>query len=305
MGRIEKLRSGLDLGSMSGIEIGPLLSPVVTKSEGDIIYVDHLDTESLKAKYADDPNVDVTKIVPVDAIWGSQTLLQVVARPVDYVIASHVAEHVPDLIGWLEEIREVLRPDGTLRLTVPDKRFTFDIDRRETVLADVLAAYVVRARAPLPHAIIDCALHCTTVDLAAVWDGRYQPEKRRHDVAWAIKIARDAHENGTYRDVHCWAFTPAGFCRLLERLTFESLVHYRCDAFYDTQRYELDFTVIISPCEDPAEASRSWANAACSAQDLPPRAEFAAPPGPTSDGTARRPLRWIGQLFSWLNPIGP
>lgn len=301
MGRIEKLRSGLDVRSMTGIEIGPLLQPVVMKSEGDIIYVDHLDTESLKTKYAGDPNVDISKIIPVDAIWGSKTLLQAVGRPVDYVIASHVAEHVPDLISWLGEIRDVLRPGGTLRLTVPDKRFTFDIDRRETALADVLAAYAVKARAPLPHAIIDNALHCTTVDLRAVWDGRYQPEKRSCDVAWAIKIARDAHENGTYRDVHCWVFTPAGFCRLFERLASEALVRYRCDAFYDTQCYELDFTIIMSPCEDPAEASRSWANAAASAQDLPPATQPAAPPAPAIDGAAR-PAKWVRRLFSVINP---
>jgi hypothetical protein len=101
MGRIEKLRFGLDFGSMTGIEIGPSFRPVVAKNEGDVIYVDHLDTELLKAKYADDPNVDTCKIVSVDAVWGSQTLLQGVGRRVDYVIASHVAEHVPDLVGWL------------------------------------------------------------------------------------------------------------------------------------------------------------------------------------------------------------
>ena len=168
---------------MTGIEIGPLLQPVVTKSEGDIIYVDHLDTELLKAKYADDQNVDTSKIVSVDAVWGSQTLSQAVGRLVDYVIAPHVAEHVPDLVGRLGEIREALRPGGTLRLTVPDKRFTFDIDRRETELADVLAAYVIKARAPLPRAIIDVVSHDTRVDLTAVWDGRYQPEKRTNDVA--------------------------------------------------------------------------------------------------------------------------
>ena len=78
MGRIENLRSGLDLRSMTGIEIGPLFQPVVTKNEGDIIYVDHLDTESLKAKYADEPYVDISKIPSVDAVWGSQTLLQAV-----------------------------------------------------------------------------------------------------------------------------------------------------------------------------------------------------------------------------------
>jgi hypothetical protein len=281
---------------MAGIEIGPLLAPVVSKSEGNIIYVDHLDTESLKAKYADDPNVDISKIISVDAVWGSRTLLQAVGRPVDYVIASHVAEHVPDLIGWLNEIREVLRAGGTLRLTVPDKRFTFDIDRRETDLADVLAAYAVKARTPLPPAIIDCALHCTTVDLAAVWDGHYQPEKRSCDVAWAVRLARDVHENRTYRDVHCWVFTPAGFCRLLGRLASEGLVPYRCEAFYDTERYQLDFTVIMSLCEDRAEASRSWAKAASSAQDLPRASQPAPPPPATIAGGVRR-LKWVRRLF--------
>jgi SAM-dependent methyltransferase len=304
MGRIQKLRSGLDVGSMTGIEIAPLFQPAVTKEEGDVIYVDHVDAESLKAKYADDSYVDISKIVSVDAIWGSQTLLEAVGRRVDYVIASHVAEHVPDLVGWLREIREVLHPGGTLRLTVPDKRFTFDINRRETALADVLEAHAVKTRIPLPRAIIEYMLQSTTVDLAAVWEGRYQPKKRSCDVAGAINVARDAQENGTYHDVHCWVFTPAGFCRLLERLASEGLVEYRCDAFHDTQKYELDFTVIMCPCEDPAEASRSWANAAASAQDLPPAPQAATPPSPTIDDAIRRPGR-IRRLFSRYALIPP
>jgi SAM-dependent methyltransferase len=287
---------------MTGIEIGPSFRPVVTKNEGDVIYVDHLDTEALTGKYANDPNVDVSKIVSVDAVWGSETLLQAVGRPVDYVIASHIAEHVPDLIGWLEEIGEVLRPDGTLRLTIPDKRFTFDIDRQETELADVLAAYVIKARVPLPRAIIDYVLQCTEVDLQAVWDGRYRPEERTYDVASAINVARDAHENGVYHDVHCWVFTPAGFCRLLERLASEGLVQYRCEAFYDTERYQLDFTVIMSPCEDLAEASRSWANAACMAQDLPPP-KPGTPVAPIVDYAARQ-LGWARRFLSRPKPIG-
>jgi hypothetical protein len=287
---------------MIGIEIGPLFKPVVLKDEGEVVYVDHLDTESLKAKYADDPNVETSKIVSVDAVWGSRTLLQAVSRRVDYVIASHVAEHVPDLIGWLSEIQDVLCPGGTLRLTVPDKRFTFDIDRRETELADVLAAYVVKARSPLPRAIIDHVLQCTTVDLHAVWDGRYQPEERTYDVAGALNVARDAHENGAYHDVHCWVFTPAGFCRLFERLATEGLVQFRCDAFFDTERYQLDFTVIMSRCDDRAEASRSWADAACRAQDLPPR-QPAEPAAPIIDGAARK-FGWARWLLSYLKPVG-
>ena len=54
----------------------------------------------------------------------------------------------------------------------------------------------------------------------------------------------------------------AGFSRRLGSAVFLSasplkdLVRYRCDAFYDTQHYELDFTIVVRPCEDPAEASR-------------------------------------------------
>jgi hypothetical protein len=115
-------------------------------------------------------------------------------------------------------------------------------------------------------------------------------------VAGAINLARDAYESGTYHDVHCWVFTPAGFCRLLERLAYEALVRYRCDAFYDTQRYEFDFTVIMSPCDDPAEASSSWASAARMAQDLRPR-QSATSAAPTMDYAARQ-LGRARRLFS-------
>ena len=183
MGRIEKLRSGLDLGRMTGIEIGPLLQPVVTKSEGDIIYIDHLDTESLKAKYADDQNVDTSKIVSVDAVWGSQTLSQAVGRLVDYVIAPHVAEHVPDLVGWLGEIREALRPAGRFGSLSPINDLPSILIAEKPSLQMFLRHMSSKARAPLPRAIIDVVSHDTRVDLTAVWDGRYQPEKRTNDVA--------------------------------------------------------------------------------------------------------------------------
>lgn len=41
---------------------------------------------------------------------------------VDWVYAEHLVEHVPlgTVIGWLREVRRVLRPGGVLRLTTPD-----------------------------------------------------------------------------------------------------------------------------------------------------------------------------------------
>ena len=69
MGRREKLLCGLgDLKALSGIEIGALHNPFVTPDEGPILYIDHATTEELRAKYAGDPGVDVSRIVEVGAV---------------------------------------------------------------------------------------------------------------------------------------------------------------------------------------------------------------------------------------------
>src|SRR3954452_15310505 len=49
-----------------GLEIGPLCSPLVTKEEGDVLYVDVLSTEGLREHYATDPSVPSSLIVDVD-----------------------------------------------------------------------------------------------------------------------------------------------------------------------------------------------------------------------------------------------
>ena len=115
MDRRAKILEGLDIARSRGVEIGPLHAPLVANSDGEVIYVDHADAEALRAKYARDPIVgDVSKIVDVDAIWGERSLAERLGErvPVDYVIASHVLEHVPDLISWLQEVRSVLAPTG-------------------------------------------------------------------------------------------------------------------------------------------------------------------------------------------------
>jgi hypothetical protein len=70
--RHEKIRKGLAYRDLIGVEIDPLMDPVVRREEGRIIYVDHLGANALRRKYAADPNVDVSKIVPVDAVWGAR-----------------------------------------------------------------------------------------------------------------------------------------------------------------------------------------------------------------------------------------
>jgi len=92
----------------------------------------HLSTEALREKYQHDPAVDIAQIVEVDFDLAQITFRDALARiaPLDFVVASHVIEHVPDLVGWLSDIHAALRVGGVLALVIPDKRFTFDLHRR-------------------------------------------------------------------------------------------------------------------------------------------------------------------------------
>jgi hypothetical protein len=89
--RRSRILAGLDLVHLVGVEIGALDKPLVTRGMGQILYVDHADTATLRQKYASQASVSAEQIVEVDGIWGTNTLVEAIGgRTVDYVIASHV-----------------------------------------------------------------------------------------------------------------------------------------------------------------------------------------------------------------------
>lgn len=257
----DRVRAGLDFERLQGMEIGPLYRPFVQKLEGSIIYVDHADTETLRAKYAGTTDFSVDDIVDVDAVWGEQTLSDcLVARKVDYVIASHVVEHVPDFITWLNELQSVLNPTGEIRLVVPDKRFTFDYARQLTDLADVLDAYLRRARSPLPRCLLDHFLNVREIDASAAWAGPLDVDSipRADTFETAFWTAKNSLEGGAYVDAHCWVFTPASFARLMREAAEHDLLHLACSSFEDTIHGQLEFLAFMRPSDSKAEIVESW-----------------------------------------------
>ena len=130
--------------SAVGLEFGASYSPVVPKADGYNVYVvDHADQDELRAKYQDHP-VDVSRIEPVDAIddGGERTNLLPDGQLFDYIIASHVFEHLPDPIGFLQRCERSLKEDGKLFLMIPDRRFTFDYFRPVSSTGGLLRAFL-------------------------------------------------------------------------------------------------------------------------------------------------------------------
>lgn len=261
--RSQIMRDGLDLARLSGLEIGPLADPLVPRSDGRITYVDQADTPSLRRTYADNPRVDVERLVEVDAVWGERTLLECLdGRTVDYVMASHVAEHVPDLVTWLKEVREVLNPGGQVRLALPDIRFSPDALREETRLVDVLAAWILRARRPQVRDVLDFRLHeASAVDAASIFAGTAElgdvvPDHTFRDAYLAALHARIHADE--YFDVHCLAVQAGSFARLMEKLAAHGLLQLACTRMIDTAPPLFEFYAFMMPCDDPMAVERSW-----------------------------------------------
>jgi len=240
--RTERLLACIDPARGQGLELGALTTPVLTAELGAVEYADHLPTEGLRDKYHHDPNVAIDAIVNVTHVMGERPLPEVTGRArYHHVVASHVIEHAPDLIGWLGDIHAVLKPGGVLALAIPDKRYTFDAMRRTSGLDAMIDAHLRRLRKPSPQQAFDHFAHAVHADAARLWeaDGSGVDCPRIHDDAHGLYAARQAQQ--TYLDCHCWVFTPTSFLASLSRLAELDLFHFEVINFEETHFGEHEF----------------------------------------------------------------
>jgi SAM-dependent methyltransferase len=234
-----------------GLEIGPGYNPLLPKSEGfKVETVDYTDAEGLRDKYKGNPNVDIDCIEAVDHIVvDGKTLACAVGkrRAFDYIVASHVIEHTPDMISFLQSCEELLIASGVLLLAVPDKRHCFDVLQPLTSTGNVLQAHLDERTMPTPGAVFD--------DLAynAVRGG---------DIGWgpsdgrslrfvaSLEAAANAYQSlrrfPIYRDVHVWRFVPSSFRLILSDLYEIGEIRLREDRFYESPGNEFYMSLSTS-----------------------------------------------------------
>lgn len=258
MKRRDKVVQYLDVSHGRGLEIGPLMAPIVTPADGEIYYLDHASTEDLRAKYEHDPAVSVDRITPVDFVWGAQTIAEATSgkAPFDYVVASHVMEHVPDLLGWLNEITTVLRPGGRIGLALPDRRFTFDVRRRPSDVPDVIEAYLLKLRRPSVRATFDHFYRFVEVNVGQRWHGEVGYKPTDFDYQTALALATTSAVGQEYVDTHCWVFSDKELLELLRLLAQTDLLRLSVAGFTPTAVGDHEFFITLElPPEElsPAE----------------------------------------------------
>ncbi|MEP7370253.1 MAG: methyltransferase domain-containing protein [Dermatophilaceae bacterium] len=175
----------------TGLELGPGESPFpLTLGGATARYVDRWSTEDnarlfreVEATRFSEPNflVDLNK----DRLSAFDDESQ------DFVIASHILEHLVEPLGQLADIHRVLRPGGTLLIFLPDRRHTFDRARQPTPLQHLVDEYD-QGVTELDEAHLDEFIQNVPED----WGDAAPPRDRAEQL--------DRHRQRSIH-VHCWS----------------------------------------------------------------------------------------------------
>ncbi|MEG5171765.1 methyltransferase domain-containing protein [Microcoleus sp. B3-D7] len=121
-----------------GIEVGALHAPLQVPESVKVHYVDRMSVTDLRKQY---PELATVNLVEADIVDNGETLSSIADNSWDFVIANHMIEHCQNPIGALENFLRVIKPGGLVYMGVPDKRYTFDIDRPLTSLDHLIRDY--------------------------------------------------------------------------------------------------------------------------------------------------------------------
>ncbi len=179
----------------SGVEIGPGHHPFPIAFPGvTVAYVDRWAPEENRKLF---PELGPTAVFPApDHVCNLDTdrLKPLASESQDFIVASHVLEHVAEPIGLINEMHRVLKPGGVALILLPDRRRTFDRRRQPT---------------PLEHLVAEFEQGVTTVDdghilefLEAVDDPDF--ERCTRGSAEERQAILDQHRRRSIH-AHCWA----------------------------------------------------------------------------------------------------
>jgi predicted SAM-dependent methyltransferase len=244
--RVQDLLAGIDVENESGLEIGPLDKPIVTPEPGRrIAYLDYADADHLRKRSSHDPNVDCSKIIVPTYVVQSIDDYPRIEERFDYILASHVVEHAPDLLGWIEALLRLLNPRGRIVLAVPDRRFTFDYFRPVSTLGDILEAYFERRRRPTFRQVFDGNNDARNIDIVTAWQKSIDASEasRIFSTEIALQLARSAMT--TYQDCHCWVFTYDSFLELIRQVNELGVIGVRIASSVAPKQFRNEFYISL------------------------------------------------------------
>jgi SAM-dependent methyltransferase len=239
------------------MELGAGYCPIAPKSDGWRAHVvDHAPRDELRKKYAG-AGVDTNLIEDVDTIWRGGPLHDAVpaalSGQVDLIIASHVLEHIPDLIGFFQSASRLLKSDGVLSLALPDRRYCFDCFRPWSTTGDLLQAHHRDTNRHSLKTAFNHMAYSAVVDGQLAWGPRPVSEPVFMD---PFEVAKDTvvtyrDQDEQYKDYHAWQFTPAGFrLAMLEQVAL-GVSDWSVETLHGPENFEFFAVLRRGPGERP------------------------------------------------------
>jgi predicted SAM-dependent methyltransferase len=235
--REEKVFHLLDKKGL-GLEIGPSHNPIAPKIKGFNVHIlDHASASDLRRKYQGH-EINLDNIEEVDFVWHGETFQELIGKTgcYDWIIASHVIEHVPNFISYLQQCEALLKPAGILSLVIPDKRYCFDYFSSSSSTGNVLDAYAENRVRPSHGQVFDHIANASKRNNNIAWgeDGLGGADELVHTFAEAQEHWASSVSTSDYIDVHCWRFTPSSFRLLISDLQSLGLIGLEIKAEFDT-----------------------------------------------------------------------
>jgi SAM-dependent methyltransferase len=179
----------------SGLELGPGHVPFPAAPGTSVRIVDRCQPEENQVLFAELEDAEFAR-PDIVADLNTERLHALSDASQDFVICSHVLEHLAEPIGLLDDMHRVLRPGGVALVLLPDRRRTFDRFRTGTPLAHLVAEYESGVSEVDDQHILDFLTTAVSPSAPApeppIWAS---PAERRGTI--------DLHRKRSVH-VHCW-----------------------------------------------------------------------------------------------------
>lgn len=244
--RLDRLSSLRDLSTSNILEIGALDSPTLSPDNYSIKFLDFASAEELSSKNEGHPRYAIERLVNVDYICPSLNYTEFVHEKFDIIIANHVIEHVSNTISWINELSKLLKDKGILFLSVPDKRYTFDIARNTTTFIDLVRSYNEKTTKPTFYQILDHIYFYKKIKVQDIFNGDYLEKLKanrftpREAFDTALRLSKL-----DYADVHCHVYTNTSFLETFSILEQLKLINLKLSEVTEPVKYSNEFYAVF------------------------------------------------------------
>ncbi|MBF9059289.1 methyltransferase domain-containing protein [Rhodobacterales bacterium HKCCSP123] len=255
-GKIAALASHFRLDG-PGLELGPHVAPMFRRSEGiNVRYLETRSADELRALMRQEGR-DPSLVEEIDYILErGRTLAQHVGEArFDWVTSSHVVEHIPDFLGHLVEVAEVLTDEGVYGLVVPDRNYCFDCLKAPTLLGHVIEAHLTQTRpGAVAHMINEWRYGARPqgVKVGGWTEAQGKAPLVRKMADWQKHVSRVLRTGGQEVETwfgHQWFFDPRNFGEIICDLIELKAIPFQLTALVPT--YQMDFIAVLRKTDSP------------------------------------------------------